>query len=370
MKVIICPNKSDIFSQILQGLQKFAGEINFNFSNDELYIQAMDASHCSIFDMKINKEWFEFFEVNEDVTLGVNVSIMYRIFHTRESSQKIVLEFEENSDKDYCNSLLMAKPLDVHSRTAEKISAIIGKDFKRSPAKSVKYAATYGATAGKIAKTIGDTLQVGNQVYNAFWEAAKPLKELKDQLAEEWEDLYSTKFIVGIDNRKVPTRSPHAILNSLFQSAGVISAKRAAVIHEKLLKEHNLYVDFFKDDWKSKIYCQQLCMYHDEAQLEVSKTLAKFKVFRLPDTSGLTEDEIKIVKKKVEKECEDWKTMYEEKTGEIWSDVSHTDTAYFVGYSLAGELAAKAVKLAGEYYNLNVGLTAGYILGRSWRDCH
>ena len=99
MKVIICPNKSDIFSQILQGLQKFAGEINFNFSNDELYIQAMDASHCSIFDMKINKEWFEFFEVDEDVTLGVNVSIMYRIFHTRESSQKIVLEFEENSDK-------------------------------------------------------------------------------------------------------------------------------------------------------------------------------------------------------------------------------------------------------------------------------
>lgn len=99
MKIVISPSKSDIFSQILQGLQKFSTEINFNFSNEELYIQAMDASHCSIFDMKIKKEWFELFEVDDNNTMGMNVSILYRIFHTRESSQKIVLEMEENADK-------------------------------------------------------------------------------------------------------------------------------------------------------------------------------------------------------------------------------------------------------------------------------
>lgn len=46
------------------------------------------------------------------------------------------------------------------------------------------------------------------------------------------------------------------------------------------------------------------------------------------------------------------------------------DGRYFTSYSLAGELAAEAVKEAGEYYKLNVELTAGYMFGANWRDCH
>lgn len=148
-----------------------------------------------------------------------------------------------------------------NTKMAEKISAIIQRDFGRAPAKSVKYGATYGAQGAKIAKTIGCDLKTGDQIFSAFWEAAAPLNALKLKLAAYWEST-GKKFVLGLDGRKVPTRSAHAILNSLFQSAGVICAKRAMVIHDRLLKENKLSVDFFKDDWKNRKFCQQLIAYH------------------------------------------------------------------------------------------------------------
>ena len=243
--------------------------------------------------------------------------------------------------KEYCNSLLLEKPNDVHSTMARKISALIKREFGRTPAKSVKYAATYGATAPKIAKTIGETLQIGTMVFDAFWLAADPLKQLKDNLQKYWEQVGGKKFILGIDKRKVPTRSAHAILNSLFQSAGVICAKRAAVVHDRKLKEAGLAVDFFMEDWKNKVFCQQLIMYHDESQLEVHKSLVKWRVSK-------DKEEITKLKEQLEKE-----------TGLRWSDVGHTGDKYYIGYCKAGELAVESVLESGQYYNLNVDLTAG-----------
>ena len=125
----------------------------------------------------------------------------------------------------------------------------------------VEHSGTYGAQAAKVAKTIGDTLEVGQQVYDAFWLAAFPLASLKKALTAQWE-ANGKKYIYGIDGRRVPTRSAHAILNSLFQSGGVICAKRAMVLHDIKLKRAGLSVDFFKDDWKTKEFCQQMIAYH------------------------------------------------------------------------------------------------------------
>lgn len=255
----------------------------------------------------------------------------------------------EQGEKEYCKSLLMDKPFDVHTMMAKKISALIKREFKRSPAKNVKYGCTYGSQAKKVAKTIGSDLKTGELVFKAFWEAASPLKMLKDRLASYWETHGGKKFILGIDGRKVPTRSAHAILNSLFQSAGVICAKRAMVIHDRKLKAEGLSVDFFRDDWNKKLFCQQLIAYHDEAQLEVRKELVKFKTFA-------TQEEAETFK---------------QAQTEVWSDIKESPKGgVYVAYCRPGELAAQAVKEAGEYYNLNVDLTAGYMVHKNWAGCH
>lgn len=258
----------------------------------------------------------------------------------------------EAEPKEYCASLLLDKPNDVHTKMAQRISEIIKRQFERSPAKSVKYGCTYGAQGPKVAKTIGCDLETGDLIFNAFWEAAFPLKGLKEALHKYWEKT-GKKYILGLDGRQVPTRSAHAILNSLFQSAGVICAKRAMVIHDRLLRAEGLSVDFFRDDWKTKKFFQQLIAYHDEAQGEVSKSLVKFKMFGTKEEAQEFKDEMLRIQR------------------QIWSDIKQAPKGgVFVAYSRPGELAAIAVKKAGEYYNLNVELTAGYMLGRNWAECH
>lgn len=86
----------------------------------------------------------------------------------------------------------------------------------------------------------------------------------------------------------------------------------------------------------------------DEAQLEVKRSMVTWKKF----TS--------------EEECKAFKS----EDGKVWSDPVHNDTGWWRGYCRAGELAVKAVKLSGEYYKLNVPLTAGYMLGTDWASCH
>lgn len=90
----------------------------------------------------------------------------------------------------------------------------------------------------------------------------------------------------------------------------------------------------------------------DEQQTEDLKENVKFKMF--PDKES----------------AENWKNTHEKNTGKILSDVGHQGDKYFVAYCRSGELAALSCGYASNYYNLNVELSGGYIVGRNWADCH
>lgn len=249
---------------------------------------------------------------------------------------------------EYGESLTAEKPNDCHSVLAKKISEILNRPFPRSTAKNVKYGCSYNAQPARVSKTIGSSLEDATIIFDAFWEQAAPLKQLKENMQKYWETTGQKKFLLGLDGRKLPIRSKGNVINTSFQSAGVICAKRAMVIHERYLKENGLYVDFFVHDWRNAEFCQQLIAYHDEAQLEIKKSMITWKKFNS------------------EEECKAWKPD----DGRVWSDPYHNDKGWFRAYVLAGELATKAVVEAGRFYKLNVELSAGYMMGRNWSECH
>ena len=253
----------------------------------------------------------------------------------------------DEEDHAYCNSLLQEKPLDVHSVTARKISSLIGKEFPRSSAKNVKYASTFGAQAARIAKTIGCDLALGQEIYDAFWEAALPLAKLKEAVEKWWQTKGGKKFIPGLDGRKINTRSQHALLNSLFQSCGVICAKRTMVYQERLIKEAGLACDFWADDWENKLYVQQLAQQHDEVQMEVSKKLIKWKKFESDEAA------------------KEFCTSHED-----WVGPLHFDGAIFCANSPMNNICKKAVKLTNEHYKLNIDLAVDPTYGRNWCETH
>lgn len=257
--------------------------------------------------------------------------------------------YKYEGGKEYGASLTAEKPNDCHSVLATSISGLLGRPFPRGTAKNVKYGCSYNAQVNRVAKTVGCSIEEATIIFNSFWKQAFPLKQLKENMQAYWDGQGGKKFLLGIDGRKLPIRSKGNVINTAFQSAGVICAKRAMVLHDRKLKAENLGVNFWIEDWKNKQCVQQLIAYHDEAQIEIKREMVEWKMF------------------KTEEEAKDFKSKAYNK---VWSDIGHNERGYYVGYCRAGELASESVKEAGEFYKLNVELTAGYVLGLNWANCH
>lgn len=163
---------------------------------------------------------------------------------------------------EYGESLTAEKPNDCHTVLAKYITKIIGKEFPRGTAKSVKYGCSYNAQPKRVSKIVGCDMKTAQVIFDAFWDKASPLKELKENMQKYWETTGQKKFLIGLDKRKLPVRSKGNVINTAFQSAGVICAKRAMVLHDRKLKEHKMIIDFFKDDYKKVSFCQQMIAYH------------------------------------------------------------------------------------------------------------
>jgi len=189
-----------------------------------------------------------------------------------------------------------------------------------------------GAQGPKLAVTLDIPRQAGQEIFDKFWTSSSALKSLKDNLVRYWK-AHDRKFVLGMDGRKVMTRSEHSLVNTLFQSGGIICMKKAMVLWDDWVKEELLDAS-------------QVIHYHDEAQAEVHKSLVEFKQF----------DSVK--------EAEEFK---DEK---IWSDVMESSNGIFRAYSRPGELGVMSIREAGKALGLNVMLDAEYKVGKSWRDTH
>tara|TARA_Y100001980_G_C14498768_1_gene274968 strand:+ start:80 stop:880 length:801 start_codon:yes stop_codon:yes gene_type:complete len=100
MKFIIGSDKSRIFSTLFDILSSIVDEVNIEFRKNEIYIQTMDSGRISLFELVLKEDWFESYEINESVVLGVKLSIINKILNCRHPSQCINFEYShDNEDK-------------------------------------------------------------------------------------------------------------------------------------------------------------------------------------------------------------------------------------------------------------------------------
>ena len=113
----------------------------------------------------------------------------------------------------------------------------------------------YGAQAAKIASMLGVSKEVGQKVIDAFWDTNYGLKGRKEYLEEFWIST-GKKYILGIDNRKIWTRSQHSLLNCYLQSAGAIGMDLAGIIwHNKCTEEGLLEKGVARTIYYHKQHC-------------------------------------------------------------------------------------------------------------------
>ena len=102
MKLVIKnKQKAEKFSHIFRHLKQFVDIISLYFNNDKLYAQGMDSSQVGLFELNINKDWFDEYEINKgDVKhIATKTSILHKVINTREENQSISIEYDDFPDK-------------------------------------------------------------------------------------------------------------------------------------------------------------------------------------------------------------------------------------------------------------------------------
>ena len=104
--VIKNQQKAECFSGIFQHIRLFTEHINITFEKERLYIQSMDTSHVSIFELYLPSAWFDTYEHNNasPITIGINSTLLFKILNTREKTQETNITYViNNGDKLYIN---------------------------------------------------------------------------------------------------------------------------------------------------------------------------------------------------------------------------------------------------------------------------
>lgn len=115
--VIQNPLKCEIFTILFQHMKCFSEHINILFEKERMFIQSMDGSRISIFEVSLPKEWFDTYDlakgspsINSDqdepkkaVTIGIHSSILFRVLSARDKTQEIHFNFNSTHNEDVLN---------------------------------------------------------------------------------------------------------------------------------------------------------------------------------------------------------------------------------------------------------------------------
>lgn len=89
--------KCSDFVNVFQHLKLFSVNINLHISQEKLYIQGMDSSHVSIYELNLLSSWFDEYDVTEDTIIGLNSGILFKILNARGEGQTINMHMEGES---------------------------------------------------------------------------------------------------------------------------------------------------------------------------------------------------------------------------------------------------------------------------------
>jgi proliferating cell nuclear antigen len=100
MKLVITePKKVKAFATIFKQLKNVTADVNIDFTEDTMYIQGMDSAQACLFELLLQKSWFEEFTVKQPFSMGIHCEFMFKMIECLEDGQKITMHMKETSDR-------------------------------------------------------------------------------------------------------------------------------------------------------------------------------------------------------------------------------------------------------------------------------
>lgn len=90
--------KKELFVSLFQVLKNCSTLINCNFEDKCLHIQGMDKSHVCLYDMKIEKDWFDSYNVEETKKLCFDSNVFHSIISTKSDNQDLVVKLDNDNE--------------------------------------------------------------------------------------------------------------------------------------------------------------------------------------------------------------------------------------------------------------------------------
>lgn len=94
--------KVNIFANIFRNLKNILDDANVTFTPTSVYMQGMDKAHALLVELNIEKEWFDFYEADEDLdneNFGLHCETFFQIINCLNEDQYIELIWEKGADK-------------------------------------------------------------------------------------------------------------------------------------------------------------------------------------------------------------------------------------------------------------------------------
>ena len=92
---LVISEKSKVkqFETIFKHLKHISVDVNLIFTEEGLYTQGMCSSHVSLFELNLDKSWFQSYSVtNESLILGVNCEMLFKCISCLEENQIISMK--------------------------------------------------------------------------------------------------------------------------------------------------------------------------------------------------------------------------------------------------------------------------------------
>lgn len=107
--------KANIFCEILKKLKTFTESITLMVNDERVFIQGMDASHITIFEVTLQKKWFTLLQVSggENKEFSMNTTILskvlaiktehqtLRFYNTNDTMDKLSIDMCSNNNDEY-----------------------------------------------------------------------------------------------------------------------------------------------------------------------------------------------------------------------------------------------------------------------------
>jgi proliferating cell nuclear antigen PCNA len=165
MKIVISEKiKKDLFIGIFQILKCCSSQIFLQVSQEKLHIQGMDKSHICLFDVNIQGEWFNNYEVSENTSLCCESSVFYTVISTKSEGLDLTI-YNEDTDNLKVDLTSSIKGVKQDFNKYFKIP-LIDYDYEELAIHSVEYDAEFSISSKKICDifsqmaTFGDDIKV------------------------------------------------------------------------------------------------------------------------------------------------------------------------------------------------------------------